>query len=136
MNKISLTGRLAADSELRFTAGGDAILGFRVADDVGYGEKKTTNWWHCSLFGKRAGGLQQYLAKGQQVAVFGQVVLREWVNKDGVKQLSPDVRVDEVQLMGAKSEPASAPAKPYTKQANPASGSQLGDIQDSDDVPF
>lgn len=100
MNKITATGRLAADSELRFTPGGDPILNFRLASDVGYGDKKTTNWFACSVFGKRGEALQQHLQKGQQVTVFGTLTLREWTNKEGVKQLSPDIRIDEVELQG------------------------------------
>lgn len=99
MNKITATGRLAADSELRFTPGGDPILNFRLASDVGYGDKKTTNWFACSIFGKRGEALQQHLLKGQQVTVFGTLTLREW-SKDGAKMLSPDIRIDEVELQG------------------------------------
>jgi len=40
MNKISVAGRLVADSELRYTTNNDAILNFRIADDVGFGDKK------------------------------------------------------------------------------------------------
>lgn len=103
MNKISIVGRIVADAEMRFTQSGEGILQFRVADDIGYGEKKTTNWWQCSIWGKRAEALQSYIAKGQKVTVFGQAVMREWVNKDGIKQLSPEVRVDEIDL-GTKPE--------------------------------
>lgn len=105
MNKITATGRLAADSELRFTPKGDAILNFRVASDVGFGEKKTTNWFSCQVWGKRGEALHPHLTKGQQVTVFGTLVLREWTTKDGAKQLSPDIRVDEIELQGGKREP-------------------------------
>ncbi len=132
MNKISITGRLAADSESRFTPGGESILSFRVADDVGYGDKKSTNWWACSLWGKRGEALQQYLSKGAQVVVFGQVQMREWTNKDGVKQLSPDVRVDEIALVGGKPEGQQAPQA--RQQAPAAKGKQHFD--NSDPIPF
>lgn len=134
MNKIAITGRLAADADMRYTANNDAILNFRVADDVGYGDKKTTNWWACSLFGKRAEGLQQYLTKGQQVTIFGQAVLREWTNKEGIKQISPDIRVDEVQLMGGRNEGQQETGS-YQKPAvsAPANAGSLAQIED---IPF
>lgn len=103
MNKITATGRLAADAEMRYTPGGDPILNFRIGSDIGYGANKTTNWFACSIFGKRAEGLAPHLMKGQQVTVFGSLTLREWTNKEGIKQISPDIRVDEVVLMGGKS---------------------------------
>lgn len=127
MNKITATGRLAADSELRFTPGGDAILNFRLASDVGYGDKKTTNWFACTVFGKRGEALQQHLLKGQQVTVFGTLALREWNNKDGTKQLSPDIRIDEIELQGGKT--GGAPAK-----TTRASDANEGDAFDS--IPF
>lgn len=101
MNKITATGRLAADSELRFTPNGDPILNFRLASDVGYGEKKTTNWFACSVFGKRGEALSKHLLKGQQVTVFGTLTLREWNDRDGAKKISPDIRIDEVELQGS-----------------------------------
>jgi single-strand DNA-binding protein len=125
MNKISVTGRIGRDSELRFLPNGDPILSFSIADDVGYGDKKTTTWWNCSLFGKRGEALQPHTMKGQQVVVFGMAQMREWTNKDGIKQLSPDIRIDDIQLVGGKSE--CQPARQQQgKQADPF----------NDDIPF
>ncbi len=104
MNSITFDGRLAADSELRYTPSGDAALSFRVASDVGFGDKKTTNWFSCQVWGKRGESLKDYLRKGQQVTVYGQLTLREWQDKDGAKKLSPDVRVNELSLQGGKRE--------------------------------
>jgi single-strand DNA-binding protein len=136
MNKISATGRLAADCEVRFTAGGDAIANVRLASDVGFGDKKTTNWFTCTLFGKRGEALAPYLTKGQQVTVFGTLTMREWTTKDGVKQLSPDIRIDEIELQGGKQQQgeqaASAPAA-KRPQAKPQQGAMA---QFDDDIPF
>lgn len=103
MNKIAATGRVVADAEVRFTPGGDAIANFRLASDVGFGDKKTTNWFSCQIWGKRGEALAPHLTKGQQVTVFGQLTLREWTNKEGNKAVSPDIRVDEIELQGGKS---------------------------------
>lgn len=40
MNSISFDGRLAADPSLRYTPSGEPVLSFRVASDIGYGERK------------------------------------------------------------------------------------------------
>lgn len=114
MNKITATGRIVADAETRFMPQGDAIAGFRLASDVGYGDKKTTNWFSCSIFGKRGESLAPYLVKGQQVTVFGTLTLREWTDKDGVKRLSPDIRIDEIELQGGKRDDE----QPQRKQAS------------------
>jgi single-strand DNA-binding protein len=131
-NKISFAGRLAADAEVKFTPGGDPLCSFRVASDVGYGEKKSTNWFACQLWGKRAESLAPHLTKGQQVTVWGTLQLREWTNKDGAKQLSPDVRVDDVALQGGKQSGEAAPAKQDKPAQRPA---PMDDFSD-DSIPF
>lgn len=135
MNKITLTGRLAADAEIRNTKNGDAITGFRVASDVGFGDNKVTNWFACTIFGKRGEALAQYLTKGQQVTVFGQLTLREWQNKDGVKQLSPDVRVDEIELQGGKPAEDRREVTGGRRQEPARSPARQDDFQDTD-LPF
>ena len=136
MNSITFDGRLAADAELRFTPSGEPVLSFRVASDIGYGDKKTTNWFQCQIWGKRGESLKQYLAKGQQVTVYGQLTLREWQDKEGIKRLSPDVRVTELTLQGCKQEGSGqggSTSQPPQRQTPPA---QQQPEQIDDDVPF
>jgi len=103
MNIYSFTGRLGRDSETRFTPGGMAICSFTVAVDYGYGENKGTNWIRASLFGKRAeGGLPKYLVKGTQVAISGELRVREYDDKDGNKRTSVEVSVDKLDLIGGR----------------------------------
>ena len=129
MNKITATGRIGKDAEVRFTNSGDPIASFSLASDVGFGDKKTTNWFNCSIWGKRAEALAPHLTKGKQVTVFGTLTMREWVNKDGIKQLSPDIRIDEIELQGGNLE-----AKPAQTNAKTAPKSDFSDMQD--DIPF
>ena len=133
MNKITATGRIAADAEVRFTPSGDPVASFRIASDVGFGDKKTTNWFSCQVWGKRGESLAPHLIKGTPVTVFGALTLREWNDKEGQKRLSPDIRIDEIELQGGKkdSEP-SQPSNPRNAQGAPkASISDMGD-----DIPF
>lgn len=102
MNKISFTGRVVADAESRYTPDGTAICNFRVASDVGFGDKKITNWLNCQIWGKRAESIVSLLLKGQQVTCYGTLTLREWSGNDGIKKISPDIRIDDLDLMGAK----------------------------------
>jgi single-strand DNA-binding protein len=110
VNRITFTGRLAADPETRFTPNGGEVLNFRVASDVGFGDKKSTNWFAVAVFGKRATSLAPHLKKGQEVTIFGQLTLREYQNRDGVKQISPDVFLDDIQMHGGKGQQQAAPA--------------------------
>ena len=67
-NNISVIGRLGRDGESK-QVGSSALYEFTVADSQGYGEKKTTNWFKCQLWGKQAeSAVTQYLVKGAKVA--------------------------------------------------------------------
>jgi len=137
MNSISVSGNIGKDSEVRFLPNGDPICSFSVADSMG--KDKATIWWNCSLFGKRAEALSQYLVKGQQVTVIGNVTEREWQDKEGNKRKSMDVRVSDVALMGGKREgqQSAAPAAPAPRTVSGKtthSGSGFDDMDD--DIPF
>lgn len=118
MNSITFDGRVVADAEQRYTPSGEPVLSFRVASDIGFGDKKTTNWFSCQIWGKRGEALAQYLTKGQRVAVYGQLTLREWQDKEGIKRLSPDVRVNEISLQGGKREDGGQ-GSGYSQEAAP-----------------
>jgi len=105
MNIYNFTGRLGRDSETRTTQGGMAICSFTVAVDYGYGENKGTNWLRCSLFGKRAEGqLPKYLVKGTQVAISGELRIREYDDREGARRTSVEVSVDKLDLIGGRND--------------------------------
>ena len=131
MNKITATGRIAADAEVRFTPSGDPVASFRIASDVGFGDKKTTNWFSCQVWGKRGESIAPHLIKGTPVTVFGALTLREWNDKEGQKRLSPDIRIDEIELQGGKKD--SEPSQPQ-RNAQGAPKASIGDMDD--DIPF
>jgi len=126
MNNWNFTGRLGRDAEVRFLPNGDAITSFSVAVDFGYGEKKGAIWPRCTMFGKRGEAVAPYLKKGAQVAISGELAQSKWTNKEGVEQLSLEVRVNDLTLVGGKTE--AAPDKPKTAAA------KSGDIDD--DLPW
>lgn len=100
MNSFTFTGYVARDAEQRFMANGDSIVSFTVPVDSGFGEKKKTAWVRCNMFGKRGDSVFPYLKKGAQVGVIGELSMNDWTNKDGITKTSPEVRVNELQLLG------------------------------------
>jgi len=102
MNVWTFTGRLGADGELRTTQSGERVLGFRVANDVGFGDRRTTQWVECSLWGRRAEALAPHLTKGKQVVVSGELTLREFEKRDGTKGFGLSVRVNDLDLVGGR----------------------------------
>ncbi|AWU93590.1 single-stranded DNA-binding protein [Azospirillum ramasamyi] len=104
MNVWTFTGRLGADGELRTTQSGEKVLGFRVANDVGFGDRKTTQWVDCSIWGRRAESLAPHLTKGKSVVVSGEVTLREYEKRDGTRGAGLSVRVAEIDFTGGARE--------------------------------
>lgn len=131
MNSISVSGNLGKDAEMRSLADGTQVLSFSVADSQG--KDKSSIWWNCSLFGKRAESLAPYLVKGQTVTVIGNVTEREWKDKDGQSRKSIDIRVNDLALQGGKRESA-----PTTQKASaPRQAAAPSGFDDMpDDVPF
>ena len=133
MNKFIFTGNLGKDAEVKVTQSGMSVCSFSVAVKSGYGDKEKTTWANCALFGKRAEGqLPQYLKKGAQVCISGQLTLDEWKGDDGTAQKSIKVNVDDLDLIGGKSE-SSAPAQRQPQQQAPAPAP--GDDWE-DNIPF
>jgi single-strand DNA-binding protein len=143
MNSITITGNLGKDCESRSLQDGTSIASFSVADSQG--KDKPTIWWNCSLFGKRAESLTQYLTKGQQVTVIGTVSEREYTDRDGQSRKSMDIRVSDIALQCGRREEAQAPrqqaAAPRPQPApqrpaapRPAPANDFVDMQD--DVPW
>jgi single-strand DNA-binding protein len=127
VQKLLVTGALGRDAELKQTKSGEDVLTFPIGASQGFGDNKTTNWYRCSLWGKRARSLQPYLLKGAKVAASGSLVIGEY---EGKTQLN--ITVDEVEFM-SRSE--NAQRQPTAHDKAKANGYQPDNILD-DDMPF
>lgn len=95
-------GRLGRDAETRYTQSGKPVANLAIAVDVGFGDNKSTLWLDASLWGKRAeGGLIQYLTKGQQVWVAGELGTREFQRNNGQPGFAVTLNISEIDLVGS-----------------------------------
>lgn len=118
INKAIITGNLTRDAELRSTGGGLSVANFAVAVNERVKNNSTGEWEDranyidCTMFGRRAEALAQYMTKGTKVTIEGKLRWSQW-EKNGEKRSKVEVVVDEVELMarGEKraAEPAAAP---------------------------
>jgi single-strand DNA-binding protein len=132
MNNLNATGRLGQDAKLSYTANQDAICNFSLSLTAGYGDKATTTWLNCNLWGKRAEILAPMLLKGTQIGITGEISLRSYKAKDGTEKSSLECRVGDVTLLGGKSENKSE-SKPV-KFVDPSNDPM--DSLESDIIPF
>ena len=131
MNVLTFTGNLGKDAEQKYTAKGDSIVSFSVACKAGFGDKESTTWVRCSLFGKRGESVLPYLNKGQLVGISGEFSAREWDDKEGQKRTSIECRVNDVTLLGKKQDSQPQPSSP-PRQTAPAKASNWEEEQ----IPF
>src|SRR3546814_14717649 len=94
MQTITVTGGVGRDAELRFTQRGDQVCAFNVGVNQGYGDKKSTNWYRVSLWGKRGESLKPYLLKRVKIAMSGEFETSEY---EGKTQLN--ISANEADLM-------------------------------------
>jgi len=74
MISMTVAGNVGRDAQLRRTQGGDPVLGFSVAVDMGKdknGNKRDAVWVNCSIWGKRAESLETYVTKGTKLVLTG-----------------------------------------------------------------
>jgi len=96
--------------------------------DSGYGEKKQTLWLDCSLWGKRGEKVGDYIRKGTQLGVTGELGTREHEGKTYLK-----LRVSEVTLVGGKPEGAPRSNQGGGGQSPPSRGDEPFP---DEDLPF
>ncbi|MBL7184610.1 MAG: single-stranded DNA-binding protein [Anaerolineae bacterium] len=109
--KVIIIGRLGQDPEMRYTPSGKPVTSFSVAtsrkwtDQEGQQQERTT-WFRVSVWDRQAETCNQYLVKGQQVFVEGQLTSdpetggpRIWTGNDGVARASYEVRAWVVRFL-------------------------------------
>ena len=134
MRQLNIVGRLGADIEVKTIPSGKVVGMLRVAVDVGYGDRKQTDWYKALLWGARAeGGLVQYLTKGTQVAITGKLKMSQWTNNEGVPQTTPEIDIDDIDLVGGQQQQAQPSgtggnqfAQPQAQQTQPAMNTPAG----------
>jgi single-strand DNA-binding protein len=144
-NVISFTGTVGRDAEVRSTASGQTVLNVAVANNIGFGDKQQTIWFRVALWGKRAeGSLKDYLKKGQQVFISGEMTQSEFVGTDGVKKTTLEINANIIDLVGKRdtnAQPVQAqpvyqtPAQAYEEIAQNKVARAAQQPQ-HDDIPF
>lgn len=113
MNKVMLIGRLTREPEIKATSTGKMVAAFTLA--VNRRKKEDpADFIQCKAFDKTAEVVQKYCQKGKQVCVLGRIQTGSYENKEGRKVYTTDIMVDELELLGSKSD---APAQEAPKAA-------------------
>ena len=103
VNHVVLIGRLTRDAELKYTNTGFAVSKLSIAvnrwkkSDAGGTEE--VSYFDVVLWGKTAEALNQYLVKGKQIAVEGELRQNRW-EQDGQNRSRVEISANNIQLLG------------------------------------
>lgn len=112
VNKVILVGNLGQDPEVRYMPNGGAVANITLATSDSWRDKATgeqrerTEWHRVVLFGKLAEVAGEYLRKGSQVYIEGQLQTRKWQDQSGQDRYTTEVVVQGfngvMQMLGGR----------------------------------
>ena len=132
MNKVVLTGRLVRDAELSYIASTSTPkMSFSIAVERNYQKDKNNkkvDFINCEQLGKHVENLCQYVTKGKQILVEGELNIDNY-EKDGEKRSFTKVKVDRLEFL----------SNATTEKKTNADTLEFTDFQEVDndeDIPF
>jgi len=145
LNKVLLIGRLGADPEIKQMVNGKNVARLSLATsqswkDKNTGEKKEKTEWHRVVVFNEGlvNVVQQYLKKGAQVYIEGQLSTRKWKDeKTGQDKYSTEILIQgynsSLTMLGGgfQNNIVSQDTNQNIENSNPASQNDL-----DDDIPF
>ena len=127
MNKIIISGRLVRDAELSYIAStATPKISFTLAVERNYQKDKNNkkvDFINCEQLGKHVENLCQYVTKGKQILVEGELNIDNY-EKDGEKRSFTKVKVDRLEFLG------SATTEKKTEELN------FQEVDVDEDIPF
>ncbi|ELY4706863.1 single-stranded DNA-binding protein [Cronobacter sakazakii] len=146
VNKVILVGNLGQDPEVRYMPNGGAVTSLRLATSESWRDKQTgemkevTEWHSVVLYGKLAEVAGEYLRKGSQVYIEGQLRTSKWQDQSGQDRYSTEVVVNvggTMQMLGGKQQSDQPKQQSQTtKQKPPSQQSSVPPMDFDDDIPF
>ena len=160
INHVTLVGRLTRDAEIRYSGSGFPITTLSLA--LTATRKKGDDWveeshfFDCTVLGKQGEALKDYLLKGKQIAVDGKLRQERWEQDDGNKRSKVVILVDNIQLLGSRTDSQQSTEEYNSQQAqqqsnfgvraseippssnqNGSNSTEIGEFTDEDDdIPF
>lgn len=133
VNKVILIGNLGNDPDVRSTPSGIYVANISLATTESWQDKQTGQWqeraeWHrVVFFGRLAEIVKQYLHKGSQVYVEGNLRTEKWQDQNGIDRYTTKIYAREMQMLGNRNDNASTSYStpsggnypPYTQPSTP-----------------
>ena len=114
LNKVMLIGNVGRDPEVRYFDGNSSQNGNKVARftlatteryrDRGGELRENTEWHNIVAWRNSADVAEKYIRKGTQLYIEGKLRTRSWADQTGNKRYTTEITVDNLQLLGRKSD--------------------------------
>jgi single-strand DNA-binding protein len=140
VNKVVIVGFVGKDAREARTRSDQFVCNFSVAvtekwmDSNSKEQKERTEWFNCSMFGKRAEAVAKYITKGKQVYVEGRLQTRKYDDKDGVSKVATEIIVQDLQLLGGGN--GKRDRQEDESAAHGSGGVEDNGAGDMDNIPF
>ncbi len=146
LNKVLLIGRLGADPEIKQMVNGKSVARLSLATsqswkDKNSGEKKEKTEWHRIVVFNEGlvNVVQQYLKKGAQIYVEGQLTTRKWKDEQsGQDKYSTEIVIQgynsSLTMLGGNNQANNIPSQDNSKSIEESSQDISKDLDD--DIPF
>lgn len=131
LNKVMLIGNVGKDPEVRYldnnnnpNSGNTKVAQFTLATTERYrdrnGELRENTEWHNIVAWRNSADIaEKYIRKGTQVFIEGKLRTRSWTDQSGNKRYTTEITVDNIQLLGRKSDnPAAQEGAPAYQQGS------------------
>ena len=115
INSVTLLGRLGTDPNLKYTASSKAVCDFTLATSKAFKDKngnkqETTAWHKIVVWGKNAENCADFLSKGKQAYIEGEIQYRDYEDKQGVKRYATEINASRIVFLD----------KPETQSTEPS----------------
>lgn len=140
MNKVIIDGNIVEDCELMYV-GESALAKFTIANNKKTSDKDIVTYVPCSMWNGMAESLCDYLKKGQQVFICGELSIKNEKDKEGKWHSYTTVNVRELSFgRSPKKEESKQEKQKYNRNNNTnksqPKNTRKGYLQTNEDIPF
>ena len=106
-NKVQLIGNLGSDPEVKSLGNNKMLARMSIATSYVYkdtnGKKVTNTQWHNVIaWDHNARIIEQFVKKGNEIALEGKLTHRSFEDKEGITRYITEVVVNEILMLGSR----------------------------------
>ena len=144
LNKVTLIGRVGKDPEIKITQAGKKLASFSLATSESWKDKQgqkqeKTEWHNIVIYNENlAKIIENYVKKGSQIYIEGQLQTRKWQDKDGKDRYTTEVVLQDFRghIILLDSKYSNAQPETQAKSSNTETGQFTQQHELDDDIPF